>query len=250
MLEREWEKETLYCNADFYNIYGGLTQKRFPIEDMKVKFFWEGKEVTKNTEIEAYVGAKKQRRLWAHEIKEGLRVQYGDQGTFVVTKVFDQPNKEDKLCVIERLIKKEGQENSFEITLNQRLVTVPYEKYDEKPDELTVFNQPIKEIDLAAFCEFEAGSANLYWQPLVEASGYTVSLYKKYVDNYTLYKHEIYLLEQYSVERNRCWFTINNLIGSNYFVIIEAEDRSGAVIARTRGIKIVKGTNAPNWIDG
>ena len=246
MLEREWKKETLY----WYGADGFYNNVFLPINNMKVKFLWLDKAVTKDTEVEVHFenGKGHDRMLLAREIKEGMRVQYNGQGTFVVTKLFDQPNQEDNLCVVERLIPKEDGENSFVVKLGERaLSTVPYEKYEKAPNEMSVFNQPLNEPDLAAFCEYESGSANLYWQSIAEASGYTVSLYKKHYGYYSLYKHKLYLLEQYSVERNRCWITIDNLIGNGYVAVIEAEDRTGEVIARTRGIGIRKATEYPEW---
>jgi hypothetical protein len=53
-------------------------------------------------------------------------------------------------------------------------------------------------------------------------------------------KEKLYLLEKYSVDRNKNWISLHNLIGSGYIAVIEAEDRSGTVIARSRGIDIDK----------
>ena len=126
------------------------------------------------------------------------------------------------------------------------LYPVPYEDYEALPDETAVFNQPIRETELSPFAERadnKANVVNLYWQPIEDACGYIVTLYKKRDEK--LLKNKFYLLERFEVERNKHWLTLHNLTGYGYVMIIEAEDRAGNIIARTRGIK--NSSSTPDW---
>ena len=76
----------------------------------------------------------------------------------------------------------------------------------------------------------------MYWQPIEDAARYKVSLYK-YREGEKIEK-KLYLLEEFNVDRNKHWLTIDNLYGTNYIVRITAEDRSGMPIAFSRGIAI------------
>lgn len=244
LLDYEYKFDKIYNN----NPYAGYGYREGrEISDPQITFSWIGVEVTKFTQIEVYEGVCNDRLLFDYQISEGLRVQCRlgessiNKGTFLVTKLFEQPNRENNLCVIERLIKDETAEaKPITIKCNQKvLYSVPYETYEETPDETSIFNQPLNEDLLAPFIEKtanESKDANLYWLSIEDASAYTVSLYKK--RNAEQQKYKIYLLECFEVDRNRHWITLHNLIGNGYIVLLEAESREGSVIARTRGINV------------
>jgi hypothetical protein len=128
---------------------------------------------------------------------------------------------------------------------------VPYAEYAEMPNELDVFNHPLREPELQPICrmgrahhESSVNQTNLFWQPIEEASAYTVSLY--YYNSSEQLKNKLYLLQRFEVERNVHWLTIENLMGNcKFIVMLEAEDRQGNIIARTRGIDVANGK--PQW---
>jgi hypothetical protein len=136
---------------------------------------------------------------------------------------------------------------------------LPYKEYPNPLNELLQFNEEIREKELNPLWEFGcytmyAGahghssnhimpSGNLYWQKIEEAATYTISLYKYYPNNDV--EKKLYLLEEFEVDRNKHWLTINNLFGNNYIIRIKAEDRSGGILAVSRGIKI-KWANTTN----
>lgn len=220
----------------------------YKIEEQKVLFSWFKKEITANSQIEVYEGVRSDTTLKDWQIKENLRVQYSSdyiKGTFVVTEVFEQPNRENKLCVIEPLIKSESSEKEIKpitINCNQNVLrSVPYETYDEAPDETSIFNEPLNEEMLAPFVEKttdQSKEANLYWLPIEEASGYSVTLYKKRNNDAEQQKNKVYFLQRFEIDRNKHWLTLNDLIGKGYIIILEAENRQGQIIAKTRGINL------------
>lgn len=222
---------------DYYSSY-------HKIEYPKASFFWAKIEITKNSQIDVYEGEKREVELKDWQIKEGMRVQIkGKMGTYVVVKLIQQPNRENELCVAEPLIKGDDIEaEAITIKCNQKvLYSVPYEIYEDAPDETSIFSQPLNENLLAPFVEKtanESKDANLYWLPIENASNYIVSFYKR--RNAEQQKYNIYFLQRFEIDRNQHWFTFHNLIGSGYIAILEAESRDGSVIARTRGINLNK----------
>ena len=184
-----------------------------------------------------------------YEIKDGLPVAYQGK-TWKVEEVFHQPNAENKLCKIVswkndkclwisrefQLIDEEGKCNNN--SGDHKLYKVPYYEYPKIENELTIFNDEIRERQLDPFfvLEKERNKGNLFWQSLDEACRYIVSIYKYRPADFV--EKKLYLLEKRIVERNQHWCTIENLFGGNYIVRIEAENRNGEIIAKSRGIAI------------
>ena len=218
----------------------------FKIEELKVSFSWKRKEIDLSSQIDIYEGIEQTEYLKDFQIQKGLAVRKTGgtyDGTYIVTEMFEQPDRENRLCTIDRLIKANDINSAKTVYCHENvLVCVPYETYEDVPDEVLVFNQPLCEGLLAPFIEKtanESKDANLYWLPIEEASGYTVSLYKKRLTNDVKHqKHKIYLLERFEIDRNKHWFTLHDLIGKGYIIILEAENRQGEIIARTRGINL------------
>lgn len=243
LLEYDFNSVKIY--AKNYAGYGYLNDTE--IHDPKITFLWRDRIIKKTSKIEVYEGIKIDIPLKDWQIKENLHVQcnsYG-KGTFVVAEVFEQPNRENKLCVIEPLIKCESKEKETKpiiINCNQNaLYSVPYETYVEAPDETSIFNEPLNEGMLAPFVEKiadQSKEANLYWLPIEEASEYTVSLYKKRNNDADQQKNKVYFLQRFEIDRNKHWLTLNDLIGKGYIIILEAENRQGQTIAKTRGINL------------
>ena len=244
---------------DVYVMCGGLWYPASDIARRRVRFFWDRgtfvQEIKKNADITVYEGVETEIWVKPWEIKEGLRVCLNDRsGTYVVTKVYERPNAEALWCDIERLIKDGTEPMTLQNGL--RLYFVLYDGGDEllaarrkSMDVFSVFNQPLAEEALAPFAErgahvlpnmerVEDPIANIYWQPIPNASGYVVSLYKYRKEEV---EHMMYLLEKIAVDRNTHWLTLDHLFGEGYIVLLEAEDREGNVVARSRGIDMKGG---------
>lgn len=261
--------QNLMDNRDelFYEEYDYTGRKFYKkIEGSQITVSWQGITTKKElSKVEVYeIDAETPYRvLMDYEIHKGLLVMFAVEngvskdknraGTYVVTECFEQPNRENKFCIVEPLVTFEGdQRNAIVInTESKQLYTVPYAEYAAMPNELDVFNHPICEPELQSLMRCEADGhqssikkANLFWQPIEEASAYTVSLY--YYNSSEQLKNKLYLLQRFEVERNVHWLTIENLMGNcKFIVMLEAEDRQGNIIARTRGIDVANGK--PQW---
>jgi hypothetical protein len=211
-----------------------------------------------NTNLEA---------LMDFEIKQDMLVACKNEGgrikTWKVAELYHQPNYQNMLCKLQSITDAAVMEipcypldsNGKRITNNdaytkKTLYKVPYVEYPQRKNELEIFDVEIRESELNPFWVTSAagsGKGNLYWQPIEEASQYTVALYK-YRTMDSLEK-KLYLLEKFVVDRNKCWVTLDNLFGNNYIVRIEAENRSGLPVALSRGIPIQmpSKTNQIQW---
>ena len=205
--------------------------------------------------------------LMDFEIKQDMLVACKNEGgrlkTWKVVELYHQPNYQNMLCKLQSITDATIMEipcypldsNGKRITNNdtyakKTLYKVPYVEYTQRKNELEVFDIEIREAELNPFWVQSAagsGKGNLYWQPIEEASQYTVSLYK-YRPMDSLEK-KLYLLEKFVVDRNKRWITLDNLFGNNYIVQIEAENRNGLPVALSRGIPIQmpSKTNQIQW---
>ena len=200
--------------------------------------------------------------LYNYELKEGdyvisMSEKRRKKQTFLVKEVYHQPNENNLLCKL--YSEYDGYE--FDASCAWGIWQLPYKEYPERANELAQFNDEIRERELNPLWEFGSytmtagvghsthtsnhatSSGNLYWQKMEDAASYTISLYKYYPNNDI--EKKLFLLEEFEVDRNKHWLTINNLFGNNYIIRIKAEDRSGGILAVSRGIKI-KWTNTTN----
>ena len=199
-------------------------------------------------EKEVYVLSKDYQEiaLYNYEIKQGdyvvsTRPKCQKKQTFLVKEVYHQPNENYLLCKL--YSEHDGYE--FDAGCGWGVWRLPYKKYPERVNELAQFNDEIRENELRPFWEMadDKKTGNVYWRKIDEAASYTVSLYKYYSNNDV--EKKLFLLEEFEVDRNKHWLTINNLFGNNYIIRIKAENRSGGILAVSRGIKI-KWANTTN----
>ena len=190
--------------------------------------------------------------LYDYEIKEKQFVRFNkdtyrqiDYGTYQVVEVYPQPNKENKLCKVCSVVNGNTKDiicSSYSSGKQQQTSTtlykVPYEKYPDRTNELDIFDYEICERKLSPLFERckEGDKGNLYWQPIEEAASYKVSLYKYRFEEFV--EKKLYLLEEFEVDRNKHWLTIDNLYGENYIIRLTAESREGMPIAISRGIPV------------
>ena len=161
--------------------------------------------------------------------------------TFLVKEVYHQPNENNLLCKL--YSEYDGEE--FDASCAWGIWKLPYKEYPERLNELVQFHDEIRENELRPLWEMDDAkkAGNVYWRKIDEAATYTVLLYKYHCNKDV--EKKLYLLEEFEVDRNKHWLTINNLFGNNYIIRIKAEDRSGGILAVSRGIKI-KWTNVAN----
>lgn len=199
-------------------------------------------------EKEVYVLSKdyQEESLYNYEIKEGNYVVSTSQKrrckqTFLVKEVYHQPNENNLLCKL--YSEYDGYE--FDAGCGWGIWQLPYKKYPERVNELAQFGDEIRENELRPLWEMDDAkkAGNVYWRKIDEAATYTVSLYKYHCNKDV--EKKLYLIEEFEIDRNKHWLTINNLFGNNYIIRIKAEDRSGGILAVSRGIKI-KWTNTTN----
>ena len=198
-----------------------------------------------NTEVYETDNYKQEALRW-FEIKEGLPVIYQGK-TWKVEKLFHTPNPENKLCKIVswkndrsayiscdfRLIYENGKIDS---SGDHKFYKLPYYEYPVTEYELNLFNDEIRENDLSPYLVYGNDGGALFWQPLEDASRYIVYVYK-YRFNESI-KKKLYLLEKKIIERNKCWCKVDNIYGVKYILRLEAENRTGDIIGRSRGIAI------------
>ena len=204
--------------------------------------------------------------LYDYEIEEKQFVRFSADGynnnrsgTYQVVQVYPQPNKENMLCrvcsVVNGITKDipcstyiSGKQQQTSTTLYK----VPYGKYPERINELDIFDSELCEQKLSPFwvqSHDSSNKGNLYWQSIEEAASYKVGLYKYRFEEFA--EKKLYLLEEFEVDRNKHWITIDNLYGENYIIRLTAEDRKGMPIAVARGIPVKfagKGNKVQYWI--
>ena len=108
---------------------------------------------------------------------------------------------------------------------------IPYQS--PLTNESEQFNVCKNELQLSPYMLNADKQLNIYWQQIPNAARYIISLYKR--DNRP-YLQQIYPLKDYIVERGEGFLTIKDLLGSDYIAVVKAEDRSGEIIAQSRGI--------------
>ncbi len=148
-----------------------------------------------------------------------------------ITKIYDYPNKEGKICQIEDADGK----NTDILSDDGRLVYPPYKKIES---EQSIFNDCLNELSIQPFTEYENGVLSVFWKKIDDAASYTVSIFK--IVNNPGYNNVLHI-KDYEVDRNDGYFTIRDLFMKNdttYAVVIKAENRNGDLVAKSRGMEI------------
>lgn len=142
-----------------------------------------------------------------------------------VVKVYEYPNKSNLICDLDT--------EKGKITRNINLEGLYYLPYDNPKSKLSVLDKCENEIGLLPYVIREGNTFNVYWKKIDDAADYIVSLYKIIEVNG---RKELYHLNDYTVDRNENMFVISGLIGNTFVFKVAAEDRSGKIIALSRGI--------------
>ena len=165
-----------------------------------------------------------------YRLKEGMRVYYEGKGTCTVKNIF-QLMIDSLVCRIQP----DSGGDPIDVKSDDR--EIYYLPYEEPEHYLKQFNESINELALRPRVDWIKESAfNVYWLPVEGAARYTVSLYRHYKDGSYVRKNVLYKLKDYIVDRNECMLTVDKLYGRDYIIRVSAENRSGEIIAMSRGI--------------
>lgn len=173
------------------------------------------------------------------DLQEGQKYFYIGSGVCEVVKVYDYPNKQsNNVC---RIVFANGVEQDVLIG-DKRFVYIPL----EYKSELLQFNKTLNELALQPVMQRnqEHNLINVMWQPIEDAARYVVKLYR-YVN--TENRRKVYFLKDYEVDRNVHFLSINDLIVNGHIIVVVAENRSGEVVAQSRGIDVATSKGEPKW---
>ena len=171
------------------------------------------------------------------DLQEGQKYYYIEQGVCEVIKVYNYPDKQsDMIC---KVVFANGAEKDIAIG-DKRFVYIPL----NYKSELLQFNKSLNELALQPVIQRnqERNLINVMWQPVEEAARYVVKLYR-YVN--TENRKKVYFLKDYEVDRNEHFLSVNDLIINGHIIVVVAENRSGEIVAQSRGIDVAIGE--PKW---
>lgn len=173
------------------------------------------------------------------DLQKGQKYYYIGQGVCEVVKIYDYPNKQSN--IICKVVFSDGTKKDIVIG-DRAFVYIPlYHK-----NELLQFNESKNELKLQPITQRkqEHNLINVMWQPIEDASRYIVKLYR-YVN--TDNRRKVYFLKDYEVDRNEHFLSINDLIVDGHIVVVVAENRSGNIVAQSRGIDVAVSKGEPKW---
>lgn len=148
-------------------------------------------------------------------------------GKVKVSNLVEYPNKDDVVC---EAIDVEGKKQK--IKMESEVFYLPYNK---AVDEYEDVNKSLNELKLSPYVIRSTEQNhiyNIYWNKIEEASCYHVILYK-----YIKLRNRRCVLKiaDYDVDRNTSFLSLDKLVGANFIFKVKAEDRSGNIIAESRG---------------
>lgn len=172
----------------------------------------------------------KMRRAIYHQLKKGDFVYYAGLKCTCEVVLVNEPHILKSLFIIKPL------NDEKLLPVNPDDDNVYWLPYEEHNSELAVFSEMKNELALSPYVLKEDNIRNVFWQPIEEASCYTVSIYKFYVNKNNECLNRLYHMEDCIVDRNCHFLTLEHLIGGDYIFVVSAENRGGEIIAKSRGI--------------
>lgn len=148
-------------------------------------------------------------------------------GKVKVSNLVEYPNKDDVVC---EAIDVEGKKQK--IKMESEIFYLPYNK---AVDEYEDVNKSLNELKLSSYVirsKEQNHIYNIYWNKIEEASCYHVILYK-YIELRN--RRRVLKIADYEVDRNTSFLSLDKLVGDNFIFKVKAEDRSGNIIAESRG---------------
>ena len=148
-------------------------------------------------------------------------------GKVKVSNLVEYPNKDNVVC---EAIDVEGKKQK--IKMGSEVFYLPYNK---AVDEYEDVNKSLNELKLSPYVIRSMEQKhiyNIYWNKIEEASCYHVILYK-YIELRN--RRRVLKIADYEVDRNTSFLSLDKLVGDNFIFKVKAEDRSGNIIAESRG---------------
>lgn len=202
-------------------------------------WYSEGLSIMSSNEVNALF----QRSLF-NTLKEDQAVYLKKYGKCVITKIYTQPDLKDRMADLQTL-KGETITAKFSDREEDSVYLLPYQT--RPVSEFEQFNTCKAEMLLSPYITAQQTILNIHWLQVNEAASYIVSLYQR---NDRPYLQQVYHLKDYIVDRGNGFLSITDLLGSSIIVVVKAEDRSGEIIAQSRGIAISGNISYPKFWDG
>lgn len=170
----------------------------------------------------------------AHTYVIFSKLKVGDEffldkcGKVKVLEMKEYTNKDDIVCEVI-----DSENNKHIVKTDSIVLHFPYEKI---PCEYEVFNQSFNELKLSPFITHnntQSDLYNVYWNKIEQASCYHVILYKLTDERN---EKRVLQIADYEIDRNTCYLALDKLLGGKFVFKVKAEDRSGNIIAESRGI--------------
>ena len=175
------------------------------------------------------------------DLQVGQSIFHKDLGKCTIVKIYEQPDMGDRMVDIQTA-NQEIRTIKFSSSEADAVYKIPYQS--PITNESEQFNVCKNEFQLSPYMLNADKQLNIYWQQIPNAARYIISLYKR--DNRP-YLQQIYPLKDYIVERGEGFLTIKDLLGSDYIAVVKAEDRSGEIIAQSRGIAVSGNKSYPQF---
>lgn len=215
---------TFYFTTLGYN--GGRAQEQQHADDI-IKFN-SAKDVSKHfCWFEEGASTSSFKMIILPELKVDDELYLVGVGKVKVSNLVEYPNTDDVVC---EAVDVEGKKQK--IKMDSEVFCLPYNK---PVDEYADINKSLNELRLSPYVTYSKEQNhiyNVYWNKVKEASIYHVILYK-YIELRN--RRHILKIADYEVDRNTCFLSIDKLVGGNFIFKVKAEDRSGNIIAESRG---------------
>ena len=183
--------------------------------------------------------ASKKQVLYSHpiysEMEKGEKYFYFGRGVCELKEMHKYPNPSNTICTLMTSTRE-----NFDVKYGDKKLCLDLKAENNKSHD--VFNECLNELLLQPmlFSDKNKNIINLIWQPIKEASHYVIKLYRLEKD--TEFCKSIYFLKDYYIDRGTHILSVDDLIASDSYVfVVIAENRSGEIIAKSRGINITSG---------
>ena len=228
-----------YQNVEYKNIRLVLKGRKGVLDTTQNAFTYYNSLATmsvfidKNKEQTIFVNEGKPYSLNAihnDNLREKMKVFCYGIGTVTIEKLYSYPYEKGYKCEV---LTPNGELEKIDI--NTSLYYLPYQSADKSP--LDIFNESKNEKKLMPIKVKDNGEynlINLYWEKIDNASNYIVEVYKLIFNKDK--STTIYHLNTVEVSRDKRYYSTRELINENIVFVIKAENRSGKIIAQSRGI--------------
>lgn len=228
-----------YQNIEYKNIRLVLKGRKGVLDTTQNAFTYYNSLAT----MSVFIDKNKEQTIFVNEGKSySLNVIHNDNlrekmkvfcygiGTVTIEKLYSYPYEKGYKCEV---LTPNGELEKIDI--NTPLYYLPYQSADKSP--LDIFNESKNEKKLMPIKVKDNGEynlINLYWEKIDNASNYIVEVYKLIFNKDK--STTIYHLNTVEVSRDKRYYSTRELINENIVFVIKAENRSGKIIAQSRGI--------------